>query len=93
MLSAVIGRGSFAAEWIFGETPDTAAKDTEIRRIFSEPDQLDGGGWMFMEEIDGQIQPMMWIPETTSERAKAERFAQAIAAIDWSDMEVHEVRY
>ena len=94
ILGALIANGSFETEWEAGQSPpDISEGEWEVRRIFSEPLPLDCGGWMFTEEIDGELVEMMWTPTSTKDREKAARFAQAIAKIDWSDYEVHEVRY
>lgn len=94
MLKAEIGNGSFEVEWQNGTSPKSIAeREEQVRYILGEPDSLDNDAWLFVEIIDGEPTPMIWTPQTTTERERAARFAAAIAKIDWSDHQVHEVRY
>lgn len=89
-LAVEIGNTDFKSEWTYGSNPPASYDyEEQVRHILGEPEELDDGHWMFTEVIDGNIVPMMWAPSGEVQK----RFAKAIAEIDWSDFQVHEVRY
>ena len=84
-----------ASEYIGGAAManDNEKHEQKVIQVVARPTPLGPGGWLWVEIINDKPVSMMWTPETPEEIEAAERFAQAIEAIDWLVPGVHEVRY